>query len=59
MRTTVTAQNLPTNDAVQIVEDESGRPSLTISPLEKLEESENLRSLRAQVSSPTPSGGSP
>ncbi|MEL6940368.1 MAG: Tn3 family transposase [Cyanobacteria bacterium J06598_1] len=49
-----TAQNLPTNDAVQIVEDENGRPSLTISPLEKLEESENLRSLRAKVSALLP-----
>ncbi|MGB3613020.1 MAG: Tn3 family transposase, partial [Elainellaceae cyanobacterium] len=49
-----TAQNLSTNDAVQIVEDENGRPSLTISPLEKLEESENLRSLRAQVSALLP-----
>ena len=49
-----TAQNLPTNDAVQIIEDENGRPSLTISPLEKLEESENLRSLRAKVSALLP-----
>ena len=49
-----TAQNLPTNDAVQIVEDKKGRPSLTISPLEKLEESEYLRSLRAQVTALLP-----
>ena len=49
-----TAQNLPTNDAVQIVESENGRPTLTISPLEKLEESENLRSLRAQVAALLP-----
>jgi TnpA family transposase len=49
-----TAQNLPTNDAVQIVEEEDGRPTLTISPLEKLEESENLRLLRAQVAALLP-----
>ena len=49
-----TAQNLPTNDAVQIVEDENGRPTLTISPLEKLEESEKLRSLRTKVAALLP-----
>jgi TnpA family transposase len=49
-----TAQNLPNNDAVQIVEEENGRPTLTISPLEKLEESENLRSLRAKVTALLP-----
>ncbi|MBE9140675.1 Tn3 family transposase [Nodosilinea sp. LEGE 07088] len=49
-----TAQNLPTNDAVQIIEAENGRQTLTISPLEKLEESENLRSLRAQVAALLP-----
>ena len=31
-----TAQNMPTNDAVQIVEAENGKQTLTISPLEKL-----------------------
>jgi len=49
-----TAQNLSNNDAVQIVEQENGRPTLTISPLEKLEESENLRSLRAKVTALLP-----
>ena len=49
-----TAQNLPTNDAVSIVESENGRPTLTLKPLEKLEESENLRSLKAQVAALLP-----
>ena len=49
-----TAQNLPNNDAVQIVEEENRRPTLTISPLEKLEESENLRSLKQQVTALLP-----
>ena len=44
-----TAQNLSTNDAVQIIKAENGRQTLTISPLEKLEESDNLRGLRGQV----------
>lgn len=49
-----TAQNLPTNDAVRIEEDESGRQTLTLSPLEKLEEPESLRALRAQVAALLP-----
>ena len=49
-----TAQNMPTNDAVQIVEAENGKQTLTISPLEKLEESEKLRSLRTQVAALLP-----
>jgi len=49
-----TAQNLPTNDAVQIVAAANGRQTLTISPLEKLEEPESLRLLRAQVAALLP-----
>lgn len=48
-----TAQNLPTNAAVQIVE-ENGRPTLTLSPLEKLEEPESLKLLKAQVAALLP-----
>lgn len=48
-----TAQNLPTNAAVRI-EEENGRPTLTLSPLEKLEEPESLRSLKAQVAALLP-----
>lgn len=49
-----TAKNLPTNDAVQIVDEENGRPTLTISPLEKLEESESLQLLRATITALLP-----
>lgn len=48
-----TAFNLPTNAAVSIVE-ENGRPELTISPLEKLEEPESLRVLKRQVTALLP-----
>lgn len=48
-----TAFNLPTNAAVSIVE-ENGRPELTISPLEKLEEPESLRVLKRQVAALLP-----
>lgn len=49
-----TAQNLLMNDAVQIIEEDNGRQTLTIRPLEKLEEADNLRSLRAQVAALLP-----
>ena len=48
-----TARNLPTNAAVRI-EEEDGRQTLTLSPLEKLEVPESLRVLKAQVAALLP-----
>ena len=48
-----TALNLATNTAVRI-EEENGRPELTISPLEKLEEPDSLRVLKRQVAALLP-----
>ena len=48
-----TAQNLPTNAAVRI-EQENGRETLTISQLDKLEEPESLQVLKHQVAALLP-----
>jgi TnpA family transposase len=48
-----TAQNLPTNAAVRIEQD-NGRETLTISHLDKLEEPESLKILRRQVAALLP-----
>jgi TnpA family transposase len=48
-----TAQNLPTNAAVRI-EQENGRDTLTISQLDKLEEPDSLQRLRQQVAALLP-----
>ncbi len=48
-----TAQNLPTNAAVRI-EQENGRETLTISHLDKLEEPDSLQALKRQVAALLP-----